>query len=70
MEISISEEQISQVIDRLDQIKLEMLRLRALLLPGEALSPEELGELDEARVEVEEGKCRPLEDVLRELDEG
>jgi hypothetical protein len=69
MEINVSEQQINLVIDRLDQIKLELLRLRALLLPEEALSPEELRELDEARAEVEQGRCRPLEDVLKELDE-
>jgi len=56
------------VIDRLDEIKLELLRLRAMLLPEEALSPGELKALDEARAEVEQGKCRPLEDVLKELD--
>jgi hypothetical protein len=65
MEINVSEQQINLVIDRLDQIKLELLRLRALLLPEEALSPGELRELDEARVEVEQGRCRPLDDVLR-----
>jgi hypothetical protein len=67
MQISVSEEQIGRVIDRLDEIKLELLRLRAMLLPEEALSPGELKALDEARAEVEQGKCRPLEDVLKEL---
>ncbi|MCX6642012.1 MAG: hypothetical protein NTV15_01310 [Candidatus Bathyarchaeota archaeon] len=69
MVVNPSEQQISIVVDRLDQVKIELLRLRALLLPEEALTPEELKELDESRAEVKDGRFRPLEDMLKELDE-
>jgi hypothetical protein len=67
--VNVSEQQITEVIDKLEEVKLELLRLRALLLPEEALTPEELRELDESRTEVEQGRVRPLDDVLRELEE-
>lgn len=69
MVVNVSEEQIIRVMDRLDQVKLELLKFRVLLLPEEALTPEELKELDESRAEVEQGRCVPLEDVLSELGE-
>jgi hypothetical protein len=65
--VNVGEQQLNQVIDRLDQVKLELLRLRAILVPVEELTPEEREELELSREEVKRGKCVTLEDVLEEL---
>ena len=62
-----NEQQITQVIHRLDLIKVELVRLRATLLPEEELTPEEKRELEKSRKDVEEGRCTSLEDLLDEL---
>jgi hypothetical protein len=62
-----NEQQITQVIHRLDLIKVELVRLRATLLPEEELTPEEKRELEKSRKDVEEGRCISLEDLLDEL---
>jgi hypothetical protein len=67
MTMTASEQQITQVIDRLDMIKVELIRLRATLLPEEELTPEEKRELEKSRRDVEEGRCTSLEDLLDEL---
>ncbi len=56
------------LLEKLDSIKLELLRLRAVLLPEEELSEEEKKELEEARKEIAEGSFVRLED-LEEMDE-
>ena len=62
-----NEQQITQVLHRLDLIKVELVRLRATLLPEEELTPEEKRELEKSRKDVEEGRCISLEDLLDEL---
>ena len=62
-----NEQQITQVIHRLDLIKVELVRLRATLLPEEELTPEEKRELEKSRKDVEGGRCTSLEDLLDEL---
>jgi hypothetical protein len=63
----IAREQITQVINRLDLIKVELIRLRATLLPEEELTPKEKRELEKSRRDVEEGRRTSLEDLLEEL---
>ena len=55
------------VLDRLDLVRLEILRLRAMLLPEDELSAEEAKELEEARKEIAEGSGVALEDLIKEL---
>jgi len=55
------------VLDRLDAIRLEILRLRARLLPEEEPTEEEEKEIEEARKEIAEGDYVTLEDFLKEL---
>ncbi len=45
----------------------ELEELRYAILPEEKLSKKEIQRLDRIRVEMEAGKERPLEDVLKEL---
>ena len=48
-------------------VRLEILRLRAMLLPEDELSAEEAKELEEARKEIAEGSGVALEDLIKEL---
>jgi len=47
---------------------MELIRLRAALLPEEEPSEEELRAIEEAKREIEEGGGVDLEDLLRGLD--
>jgi len=51
----------------LDLVRLEILRLRAMLLPEEELTGEEEKELEGARKEIAEGSGVTLEDLMKEL---
>ncbi len=68
MSAAITEDQFKLLLEKLDSIKLELLRLKAALLPEEELSEEEKKELEEARKEIAEGSFFRLED-LEEMDE-
>jgi hypothetical protein len=49
-------------------VKLELLRLRAVLLPEEAASEEEKKEIENARKEIAKGSKISLEDLVKELN--
>jgi len=55
------------VLDRLDRVRLELLRLRAMLLPEEELGKKEKEELEKARKEMAEGSSVNLKDLIKEL---
>lgn len=67
MDVAVTEDQLRLVLDKLDTVRLEILRLRAMLLPEEELSEEEKKELEEARREMAEGSSVDLEDLIEEL---
>lgn len=67
MSIMVSKTQLKQVLDKLDSVKLELLRLRATLLPQEELSKEETKKLEEARKQIKKGLTINLEDLIKEL---
>lgn len=67
MDVTVSESQLRLVLDKLDAVRLELLRLRAVLLPEEELSEEEKKDLDKARKEIAEGSGVNLEDLIKEL---
>lgn len=67
MDITVTESQLNLVLNRLDLVKLEILRLRAMLLPEEELTGEEAKELEEVRKEIAEGSGVTLEDLMKEL---
>ncbi|MCJ7573098.1 hypothetical protein MUO93_02395 [Candidatus Bathyarchaeota archaeon] len=67
MDVTVTESQLNLVLDRLDLVRLEILRLRAMLLPEDELSAEEAKELEEARKEIAEGSGVALEDLIKEL---
>jgi transcriptional/translational regulatory protein YebC/TACO1 len=65
--ITVSKTQLKQVLDKLDSVKFELLRLRATLLPQEELSKEERKKLEEARKQIKKGLAINLEDLIKEL---
>ena len=67
MVVTVNKDEIQLVLDRLDTVKLELLRLRALLLPEEEATDEEKKELEEARKEIADGSKVKLEDFVEEL---
>ncbi|MCD6348899.1 MAG: hypothetical protein J7L91_04665 [Candidatus Korarchaeota archaeon] len=69
MSVTITEDQFKLLLKKLDSIRLELLRLRAMLLPEDELSAEEKKELEEARREIAEGSFVRLEDLLEEIDD-
>lgn len=67
MDVTVTENQLRLVLDRLDMVRLELLRLRAMLLPEEELSGKKKKELEKARKETAEGSGVNLEDLIKEL---
>jgi len=67
MGITLNEDQLRIVLDKLDMVRLELLRLRAALLPEEELSEEERKELEGARREIKKGLGVSLENLLKEV---
>jgi len=65
--VTVDKDELQLVLDKLDAVKLELLRLRALLLPEEEATDEEKKELEEARKEIAEGSKIELEDLVKEL---
>ncbi|MEM2947157.1 MAG: hypothetical protein QXN96_02835 [Candidatus Bathyarchaeia archaeon] len=67
MNLTVTESQLKLVLEKLDAVKLELLRLRAMLLPEEELTEKEKKELEEARKEIAEGSATTLEKLIKEL---
>lgn len=67
MSVAVNKDELQLVLDKLDTVKLELLRLRALLLPEEEATDEEKKMLEEARKEIAEGSKIELEDLVKEL---
>ena len=67
MDVTVTESQLKLVLHKLDAVRLELLRLRAIILPEEELSEKEKKELEEARKEIAEGSSINLEELIKEL---
>jgi len=50
--VTVNKHELKVVLDKLDTVKLELLRLRAMLLPEEEASEEEKREIEAARQEI------------------
>ena len=55
------------VLKKLDSVQLELLRLRAMLLPEEEISENEKKKLEAARNEIAKGQKINLNDLVKEL---
>ncbi len=62
-----TQQEMKTVMKKLDSIKLELVRLRAMLLPEEELKPNERKELKQALKEIKQGKSVRLEELLEKL---
>lgn len=65
--IGVTKQEMKTVMKKLDSIKLELLRLRAMLLPEEELKPNERKELKLALKEIKQGKFVRLEELLEKF---
>ena len=65
--VTVNKNELQLVLDKLDTVKLELLRVRALLLPEEEATDEEKKELEKSRKEIAEGSKIKLEDLIKEL---
>ncbi len=62
-----TKQEIRTVLDKLDSVKLELIKLRAMLLPEDELTAKERKELKQALKEIKQGKTRGLEDLLEKF---
>ncbi len=67
MSVAINEDELKLVLEKLDTVKVELLRLRAMLLPEEEATEEEKKELADAKKEIEKGSKVKLEEFIKEL---
>jgi hypothetical protein len=65
--VIVNDSDVKLVLKKLDIVQLELLRLRAMLLPEEEVSIEEKKKLEEARKEIAKGQKISLEDLVKEL---
>ena len=68
--VTVGEDRLKLVLNRLDEIRLEPLRLRVILLPGEELNEREIRELEDAREEIIQGFGMNLEELIKEKGTG
>ena len=67
MTVMVNENELKLVLEKLDTVKLELLRLRAMLLPQEEATKEEKLELEAARKEISKGEKTSLESFVKEI---
>jgi len=65
--VTVSKNELKLVLNKLDTVRLELLRLRAMLLPEEEASEQEEKELKKARKEIAQGLGINLEALIKEL---
>jgi hypothetical protein len=64
---TVSKNELKQVLNKLDSLRLELLRLRATLLPEEEISQKEKKELEKARKEITKGSSINLDELIKKL---
>jgi len=65
--VTVTKNELKLVLDKLVTVRLELLRLRAMLIPEEEASEEEKKELKKTRKEIAEGSSINLEALIKEL---
>jgi len=68
MSVSFNEEQLNVVLDKLDLNRIELCKLRAVLLPEEELSEKEKRELADAEREIAGGLSVSFEELIEEFE--
>ena len=67
MTVIVNKADVKMVLEKLDSVQLELLRLRAMLLPEEEVSINEKKKLEIARNEIAKGQKISLDDLIKEL---
>jgi len=67
LSVTVSKNELKQVLNKLDSLRLELLRLRATLLPEEEISEKEKKELKKARKQITKGSGVNLDKLIKEL---
>jgi hypothetical protein len=65
--ITVDNNNLKIVLDKLDTVKLELLRLRAVLLPEEEATEQEKKEIKKAKREIAKGSKAELQEFIKEL---
>ncbi len=69
MVVTLGEDQVKHVVEKLEGLRLELLKLRSMLLSEENSTPEELEEINRAREEIRKGESADLKALLEEFGE-
>ena len=64
MTVTMPEKDVSLIVDKLDQVRLEILRLRAALIPEEEPTSDERKAMEEARREIRGGATTALTELM------
>ena len=67
MTVTVNNDDLKIVLDKLDTVKLELLRLRAMLLPEEEATEQEKKEIKKAKREIEKGSKVELQEFINDL---
>jgi len=65
--VTVNENELKMVLEKLDSVQLEILRLRAMLLPQEEATAEEKKQIKAAKNEIESGSKVIAEDLVKEI---
>ncbi len=69
MVVTLGEDQVKHVVEKLEGLRLELLKLRSMLVSEENSPPEELEEISRAREEIRKGESVYLKALLEEFGE-
>jgi hypothetical protein len=67
--VTLGEDQVKHVVEKLEGLRLELLKLRSMLVSEENSTPEELDEIGKARDEIRKGETVSLKALLEEFGE-
>jgi len=67
--VTLEEDQLKHVVEKLEGLRLELLKLRSMLLSEEKATPEELEEIGKARDEIRKDESVTLKSLLDEFGE-
>jgi hypothetical protein len=67
MTVTVNNDDLKMVLNKLDTVKLELLRLRAMLLPEEEATEQEKKEIKKAKQEIAKGSKIGLQEFIKEL---
>ena len=67
MTVTVNNDEVKMVLEKLDSVQLELLRLRAMLLPEEEISEKEKKKINAARNEIAKGQKINLDNLIKEL---